>query len=253
MMATDVIFGDESRKALMDGIDQVANAVKVTLGPKGRNVVLERSYGVPEVVNDGVTIARDIELEDGGQNAGARLLIEVCSKTDLRAGDGTTTSAVLTQALTREGLRLVSAGADPMQLQRGLMKASKLLAEEVKKVAVPVDEDADIQSVATIATGSQAMGRTIASCFKRVGKNGATMVEDGQTLVDEIEFTEGMELDRGYISGYFVSNQELQACSTSARSSRRASATAARATSRTSPPRPGRPSSPSSSASASRR
>jgi chaperonin GroEL len=212
MMATDVIFGDESRKALMDGIDQVANAVKVTLGPKGRNVVLERSYGVPEVVNDGVTIARDIELEDGGQNAGARLLIEVCSKTDLRAGDGTTTSAVLTQALTREGLRLVSAGADPMQLQRGLMKASKLLAEEVKKVAVPVDEDADIQSVATIATGSQAMGRTIASCFKRVGKNGATMVEDGQTLVDEIEFTEGMELDRGYISGYFVSNQELQAC-----------------------------------------
>jgi chaperonin GroEL len=186
--------------------------VKVTLGPKGRNVVLERSYGVPEVVNDGVTIARDILLEDERQNAGAKLLIEVASKTDQRAGDGTTTSTVLTQALVTEGLRLVASGANPMALQRGLQKASKMLAEEVKAVAKAVSSDADIQNVAMIATGSEAMGRTIASCFKRVGANGATMVEDGQTLVDEIEFTEGMEIDRGFISPYFVKNQETQSC-----------------------------------------
>jgi chaperonin GroEL len=212
MMATEVQFGDASRKSLLAGIDAVANAVKVTLGPKGRNVVLERSYGVPEVVNDGVTIARDILLEDERQNAGAKLLIEVASKTDQRAGDGTTTSTVLTQALVTEGLRLVASGANPMALQRGLQKASKMLAEEVKAVAKAVSSDADIQNVAMIATGSEAMGRTIASCFKRVGANGATMVEDGQTLVDEIEFTEGMEIDRGFISPYFVKNQETQSC-----------------------------------------
>ncbi|KOO27510.1 chaperonin [Chrysochromulina tobinii] len=183
MMATEVQFGDASRKSLLAGIDAVANAVKVTLGPKGRNVVLERSYGVPEVVNDGVTIARDILLEDERQNAGAKLLIEVASKTDQRAGDGTTTSTVLTQALVTEGLRLVASGANPMALQRGLQKASKMLAEEVKAVAKA-----------------------------RVGANGATMVEDGQTLVDEIEFTEGMEIDRGFISPYFVKNQETQSC-----------------------------------------
>jgi len=211
-MATEVQFGDASRKSLLAGIDAVANAVKVTLGPKGRNVVLERSYGVPEVVNDGVTIARDIELEDERANVGAKLLVEVASKTDQRAGDGTTTSTVLTQALVSEGLRLVASGANPMALQRGLQKASKLLADEVKALAKPVTDDADIQNVAMIATGSEAMGRTIASCFKRVGANGATMVEDGQTLVDEIDFTEGMEIERGFVSPYFVKNQETQTC-----------------------------------------
>ena len=249
-MSTEVTFGDASRKALLAGIDAVANAVKVTLGPKGRNVVLERAYGVPEIVNDGVTIAREIELEDAKANVGAKLLVEVCtpvpasradekprrasharflsgphsfapptllfpcrlhsgrsqsrdtcargplaqvaSKTDQKAGDGTTTSTVLTQALVREGLKLVASGANPIALQRGLQKASKLLAAEVKELARPVDEDKDIQAVATIATGSESMGRTIANCFKRVGANGATMVEDGQTLTDEIDFTEGM-------------------------------------------------------------
>jgi len=211
-MATEVTFGDASRKSLLAGIDAVANAVKVTLGPKGRNVVLERSYGVPEVVNDGVTIARDIELDDAKANTGAKLLVEVASKTDQKAGDGTTTSTVLTQALVREGLKLVASGANPIALQRGLQKASKLLAAEIKAVAKPVDDDKDILNVATIATGSEIMGRTIANCFKRVGANGATMVEDGQTLVDEIDFTEGMEIDRGYVSPYFVKNQELQSC-----------------------------------------
>ena len=207
-MSTEVQFGDASRKSLQAGIDAVANAVKVTLGPKGRNVVLERSYGVPEVVNDGVTIARDIELEDTRANVGAKLLVEVASKTDQRAGDGTTTSTVLTQALVTEGLRLVASGANPMALQRGLQKASKLLAAEIKAVAKPVESDDDIMNIAMIATGSEGMGRTIASCFKRVGANGATMVEDGQTLTDEIEFTEGMEIERGFISPYFVKNQE---------------------------------------------
>jgi len=212
VMATEVQFGDASRKSLLAGIDAVANAVKVTLGPKGRNVVLERSYGVPEVVNDGVTIARDIELADERANVGAKLLVEVASKTDQRAGDGTTTSTVLTQALVAEGLRLVASGANAMALQRGLQKASKMLAAEVKAVAKPVDSDEDILNIATIATGSEAMGRTIASCFKRVGSNGATMVEDGQTLLDEIDFTEGMEIERGFISPYFVKNQEAQTC-----------------------------------------
>uniref|UniRef100_A0A7S0P2F6 Uncharacterized protein n=1 Tax=Calcidiscus leptoporus TaxID=127549 RepID=A0A7S0P2F6_9EUKA len=211
-MATEVTFGDASRKSLLAGIDAVANAVKVTLGPKGRNVVLERSYGVPEVVNDGVTIARDIELDDEKANVGAKLLVEVASKTDQKAGDGTTTSTVLTQALVTEGLKLVASGANAIALQRGLQKASKILADEVKEVAKPVTSDDDLRNIAVIATGSEAMGRTIATCFARVGANGATMVEDGQTLTDEIDFTEGMEIDRGFSSPYFVKNQEAQLC-----------------------------------------
>jgi chaperonin GroEL len=211
-MSTDVTFGDESRQALLKGINSVADAVKVTLGPKGRNVVLQREYGVPEVVNDGVTIARDIILPDHKANVGAKLLIEVASKTDQKAGDGTTTSTILTQALVTEGLKLVASGANPIALQRGLQKASNFLADEVKEVAKPVTSDDEIRNVAIIATGSEQMGRTIANCFKRTGANGATMVEDGQTLTDEIEFTEGMEIERGYISPYFVKNQEAQTC-----------------------------------------
>jgi len=211
-MSTDVTFGDESRQALLKGINSVADAVKVTLGPKGRNVVLQREYGVPEVVNDGVTIARDIILPDHKANVGAKLLIEVASKTDQKAGDGTTTSTILTQALVTEGLKLVASGANPIALQRGLQKASNFLADEVKEVAKPVTSDDEIRNVAIIATGSEQMGRTIANCFKRTGANGATMVEDGQTLTDEIEFTEGMEIERGYISPYFVKNQETQTC-----------------------------------------
>jgi len=211
-MYNQVSFGDDSRQSLLKGINAVADAVKVTLGPKGRNVVLERAYGVPEVVNDGVTIARDITLEDASANVGAKLLVEVASKTDTRAGDGTTTSSVLTQAVVIEGLKLVAAGINPMGLQRGLYKASKLLAEEVKAVATPVKDDDTIRNVAVIASGSEQMGRTIASCFQRVGPNGATTVEEGQTLVDEIDFTEGMEIDRGFLSPYFVKNQETQMC-----------------------------------------
>ena len=274
-MATEVTFGDESRQSLLQGINSVADAVKVTLGPKGRNVVLQREYGVPEVVNDGVTIARDIILQDHKANVGAKLLIEVASKTDQKAGDGTTTSTILTQALVTEGLKLVASGANAIALQRGLQKASKFLAEEIKvphpfllstngplavarsgaiasscphihqyssaqpqphpnlasraapcwrpacaahlprpwpaqEVSKPVEGDDEVRNIAVIATGSEQMGRTIANCFKRTGANGATMVEDGQTLTDEIEFTEGMEIERGFISPYFVKNQESQ-------------------------------------------
>jgi chaperonin GroEL len=211
-MSSEVTFGDASRQALLKGINSVADAVKVTLGPKGRNVVLQREYGVPEVVNDGVTIARDIVLSDNKANVGAKLLIEVASKTDQKAGDGTTTSTILTQALVTEGLKLVASGANAIALQRGLQKASKFLADEIAAVAKPVTDDDEIRNVAIIATGSEQMGRTIANCFKRTGANGATMVEDGQTLTDEIEFTEGMEIERGYISPYFVKNQETQTC-----------------------------------------
>jgi len=211
-MSSEVTFGDASRQALLKGINSVADAVKVTLGPKGRNVVLQREYGVPEVVNDGVTIARDIVLSDNKANVGAKLLIEVASKTDQKAGDGTTTSTILTQALVTEGLKLVASGANAIALQRGLQKASKFLAEEIAAVSKPVTDDDEIRNVAIIATGSEQMGRTIANCFKRTGANGATMVEDGQTLTDEIEFTEGMEIERGFISPYFVKNQETQTC-----------------------------------------
>jgi len=211
-MSSEVTFGDASRQALLKGINSVADAVKVTLGPKGRNVVLQREYGVPEVVNDGVTIARDIVLSDNKANVGAKLLIEVASKTDQKAGDGTTTSTILTQALVTEGLKLVASGANAIALQRGLQKASKFLADEIAAVSKPVTDDDEIRNVAIIATGSEQMGRTIANCFKRTGANGATMVEDGQTLTDEIEFTEGMEIERGYISPYFVKNQETQTC-----------------------------------------
>jgi chaperonin GroEL len=211
-MSSEVTFGDASRQALLKGINSVADAVKVTLGPKGRNVVLQREYGVPEVVNDGVTIARDIVLSDSKANVGAKLLIEVAAKTDQKAGDGTTTSTILTQALVTEGLKLVASGANAIALQRGLQKASKFLADEIAAVAKPVTDDDEIRNVAIIATGSEQMGRTIANCFKRTGANGATMVEDGQTLTDEIEFTEGMEIERGYISPYFVKNQETQTC-----------------------------------------
>lgn len=209
-MAKTVDFDDVSRQKLMEGIDIVANAVKVTLGPKGRNVVLERAYGAPEIVNDGVTIARDIELSDPQQNVGVKLLVEVASKTDLKAGDGTTTSTVLAQAMVREGLKSVAAGASPVSLQRGIGKAARKIVSEVTKLATPIKGNDDLRSIATISCNSVEMGRIIATAFERVGALGSTSVEDGQVLSDEIDFTEGMEIDRGYSSPYFVKNQETQ-------------------------------------------
>mmetsp|Transcript_17869 Transcript_17869/g.48080 ORF Transcript_17869/g.48080 Transcript_17869/m.48080 type:complete len:585 (-) Transcript_17869:293-2047(-) len=209
-MAKTVDFDEDSREKLMQGIDAVANAVKVTLGPKGRNVVLERNYGAPEIVNDGVTIARDIELEDPQQNVGVKLLVEVASKTDLKAGDGTTTSTVLAQAMVKEGLKSVAAGASPVALQRGINKCARKIVTEVSKLSKPISGNDDLRSIASISTNSQEMGRIIATAFEKVGALGSTTVEDGQTLTDEIDFTEGMEIDRGFVSPYFVKNQETQ-------------------------------------------
>lgn len=208
--AKRVSFKEDSRKALVSGINQVANAVKVTLGPKGRNVVLERNYGAPEIVNDGVTIAREISLRDAEENVGARLIQEVASKSDSKAGDGTTTSTIMTQAIVNGGIRAVTAGTNPVALNSGIKKAARMIADEVKEIAKPVTGTDDLKNVATIASGSVEMGRIIAQAFEKVGENGSTVIEESQTLFDEIEFTEGLTIDRGYVSPYLVKDQERQ-------------------------------------------
>jgi len=208
--AKRVSFKEDSRKALVNGINKVANAVKVTLGPKGRNVVLERNYGAPEIVNDGVTIAREISLYDAEENVGAKLIQEVASKSDSKAGDGTTTSTIMTQAIINGGIRAVTAGVNPIALNSGIKKTARLISEEVKRIAKPVKGVEDLKDVATIASGSIEMGRIIAQAFEKVGENGSTVIEESQTLFDEIEFTEGLTIDRGYVSPYLVKDQERQ-------------------------------------------
>ncbi|KAL3764370.1 hypothetical protein ACHAWU_006008 [Discostella pseudostelligera] len=208
--AKRVSFREESRKKLVSGINQVADAVKVTLGPKGRNVVLERNYGAPEIVNDGVTIAREISLADPECNVGVRLVQEVASKSDSKAGDGTTTSTILTQAIVNNGMKAVTSGVNPIALNAGIKKSADLVAAKVKEFATSITGIDDLQSVATIASGSVDMGRIIAQAFDKVGENGSTVIEESQTLYDEIEFTEGLTIDRGYISPYFVKDQERQ-------------------------------------------
>ncbi|KAL3916310.1 MAG: hypothetical protein SGILL_005236 [Bacillariaceae sp.] len=208
--AKKVSFKEDSRRALVEGINQVANAVKVTLGPKGRNVVLERNYGAPEIVNDGVTIAREISLRDPEQNVGARLIQEVAAKSDSKAGDGTTTSTIMTQAIVNNGMRAVTSGINPVALNRGIRKAAAIVSDRIKELAIPVTGVDDLKNVATIASGSVEMGRIIAQAADKVGDTGSTVVEESQTLFDEIEFTEGLTIDRGYISPYFVKDQERQ-------------------------------------------
>jgi len=208
--AKRVSFSESSRKALVAGINAVADAVRITLGPKGRNVVLERNYGAPEIVNDGVTIAREIALEDPEQNVGAKLIQEVAAKSDSKAGDGTTTSTIMTQAIVNQGMRAVSSGLNPVALNIGIRKAAKMVCEELAAVAKPVEGVDDLKNVATIASGSMDMGRIIAQAVDKVGETGSTVIEESQTLVDEIEFTEGLTIDRGYISPYFVKDQERQ-------------------------------------------
>ena len=212
MMAKKVSFKEDSRKKLVEGINIVANAVKITLGPKGRNVVLERNYGSPEIVNDGVTIARDIQLEDPEMNVGAKLVIEVASKSDNKAGDGTTTSTLMTQEIVNQGIRVVAAGANPISLRKGIMAAATALSARVKKLAKPVTGNADLLSIATIASNSASMGSIIAKAYEKVGDTGSTVVEESQTLVDEVEFTEGLTIDRGFLSPYFVKDTERQIC-----------------------------------------
>ncbi len=207
-MAKQLVFDDVARRNLKKGVDRLADAVRVTLGPKGRNVVLDKKFGSPTITNDGVTIARDIELEDPFENMGAQLLKEVATKTDDVAGDGTTTAVVLAHAMVSDGLRVVSAGANPMQIKRGIEKAVEAVVEEIKRVARPVETREQIAAVAAISAADAEVGEIIAEVMDKVGKDGVITVEEGQSLGLEKEYTEGMQFDRGYLSAYFVTNPD---------------------------------------------
>ncbi|MFM7383431.1 MAG: chaperonin GroEL, partial [Microcystaceae cyanobacterium] len=209
-MAKIISFKDESRRALEEGINTLADAVRITLGPKGRNVLLEKQYGAPQIVNDGITVAKEIELSDPQQNTGARLIQEVASKTKEIAGDGTTTATILAQALIKEGLRNVTAGANPVALRRGLEKVATFLVEEIQTLAKPVEGDA-IAQVATVSSGNDAeVGRMIADAMDKVTKDGVITVEESKSLSTELDVVEGMQIDRGYVSPYFITNSDRQ-------------------------------------------
>jgi chaperonin GroEL len=208
MPAKQLVFREDARKALKRGVDTLAEAVKTTLGPKGRNVALDKKYGAPSVTHDGVTVAKDIELSDPFENMGAQLLKEAASKTNDIAGDGTTTATVLAQAIVNEGMRNVAAGANAMILKRGLDKAVEAVVAEIKSMAVPVNGKSDIAHVASISAADREIGELIAEVMDKVGKDGVITVEESKGLRFETEFVEGMNLDRGYISAYFVSNPE---------------------------------------------
>jgi chaperonin GroEL len=207
-LAKQLSFDETARRSLKRGIDRLADAVKVTIGPKGRNVVLDKKFGSPTITNDGVTIARDIELDDPFENMGAQLLKEVATKTDDVAGDGTTTAVVLGQAMVNEGLRVVTAGANPMVIKRGIERAVDSVVDEIKKVARPVETREQIAAVAAISAADSDVGEIIAEVMDKVGKDGVITVEEGQSLGLEKEYTEGMQFDRGYISAYFVTNPD---------------------------------------------
>jgi len=209
MAAKDVKFGAEARERMLKGVDVLANAVKVTLGPKGRNVIIEKSFGAPRSTKDGVTVAKEVELEDKFENMGAQMLKEVAQKTNETAGDGTTTATVLAQAIVREGLKAVAAGMNPMDLKRGIDKAVIEVVEAIKKQSKEVSGSAEIAQVGTIsANGEKAIGDMIAQAMKKVGNEGVITVEEAKSLDSELEVVEGMQFDRGYISPYFVTNAE---------------------------------------------
>src|SRR4030081_990747 len=207
-MAKVVEFDVEARQGLRRGIDIVAKSVRITLGPKGRNVVLEKKYGAPTVTNDGVTIVREIELKDPRENTGAQLLREVATKTNDVAGDGTTTATILAQTMIKEGFRNVTAGANPMQLKVGIEKAVEAVVDEIKKLSIPVEGHEDIAHVAAISSQSEAIGNLIADAMDKVGKDGVITVEDNQAVATELEVVEGMQFDRGYSSAYMVTNPD---------------------------------------------
>ncbi|MCM8899723.1 chaperonin GroEL [Caldicoprobacter algeriensis] len=207
-MAKQLIYGEEARRAIERGVNKLADTVKITLGPKGRNVVLEKKYGSPQIVNDGVTIAKEIELEDPYENMGAQLVREVASKTNDVAGDGTTTATVLAQAIIREGLKNVAAGANPMLLKRGIQRAVDAAVEALKKLSKPIESKEAIAQVASISAGDETIGQLIADAMEKVGKDGVITVEESKSLVTEVETVEGMQFDRGYISPYMVTDTE---------------------------------------------
>ena len=211
MTAKNVTFGNESRAKLLTGVDTLANAVRVTLGPKGRNVVIQKAYGAPTVTKDGVSVAREIELEDALENMGAQMVKEVASRTADNAGDGTTTATVLAQAIVKEGMKLVTAGCNPMDLKRGIDKTVSVLVDNLSAISKPCTTQTEIQQVGSISANSDTtIGNIIAEAMERVGKNGVITVEDGKSLQDELDVVEGMQFDRGYLSPYFVTNQDKQ-------------------------------------------
>ncbi|MFW6093098.1 MAG: chaperonin GroEL [Pseudomonadota bacterium] len=212
MSAKDVRFADDARHRMLDGVNTLANAVKVTLGPKGRNVVLDKSFGAPTVTKDGVSVAKEIELEDKFENMGAQMVKEVASQTSDEAGDGTTTATVLAQAILTEGNKSVAAGMNPMDLKRGIDKAVSAAVKELEKLSTPCEDNKAIAQVGTISANSdEAVGQIIAEAMEKVGKEGVITVEEGQGLENELEVVEGMQFDRGYLSPYFINNNESMA------------------------------------------
>ena len=207
-MAKMIVYGENARKKLQSGIDQLADTVKVTLGPKGRNVVLGKKFGAPLITNDGVTIAKEIELEDAFENMGAQLIREVATKTNDVAGDGTTTATVLAQAITREGLKNLSAGANPIVMRKGIEKAVAAAVEAIKANSVPVSGSADIARVGTVSSGDESIGRLIAEAMEKVGTEGVITIEESKTAETGLEVVEGMQFDRGYISPYMVTDTD---------------------------------------------
>ena len=211
MAAKDVRFGDDVRQKMVNGVNVLANAVRVTLGPKGRNVVLERSFGAPTITKDGVSVAKEIELKDKFENMGAQMVKEVASKTSDIAGDGTTTATVLAQAIIREGMKSVAAGMNPMDLKRGIDKAVEAGVAELKKLSKPCTTSKEIAQVGSISANSDhSIGQIIADAMDKVGKEGVITVEDGSGLTNELDVVEGMQFDRGYLSPYFINNSDRQ-------------------------------------------
>ena len=209
-MAKELRFREDARRGLEAGVDKLANAVKVTLGPKGRNVVLDKKFGAPTITNDGVSIAREIELDDHFENMGAQLVKEVATKTNDVAGDGTTTATVLAQAMIHEGLRNVAAGANPMSLKKGIEAAVAAAVESIASQAKEIDDKSEIAQVASISAADTSIGEVIADAIDKVGKDGVVTVEESNTFGIELEFTEGMQFDKGYLSPYFVTDPERQ-------------------------------------------
>lgn len=210
-MAKELYYGEDSRRSLLAGVDKLADTVKITLGPKGRNVLIERSYGSPLITNDGVTIAREIELENQVENMGAQLVKEVATKTNDVAGDGTTTATLLTQSIVREGFKNVTAGANPMILKKGIAGAVEAAVENLKAAAKPVDDKAAIAQVASVSANDAEIGELIAEAMEKVGKDGVITVEESKTLGTSLDVVEGMQFDRGYLSPYMANNEKMEA------------------------------------------
>ena len=207
-MAKDLKHGTDARVAMAAGINKLADTVKITLGPKGRNVVLDKSYGAPTITNDGVTIAKEIELEDNFENMGAQLVKEVATKTNDVAGDGTTTATVLAQAMINEGMKNLAAGANPIVLRKGMKKATDAAVEAIKKMSTPVNGKAHIENVATISSGDAEVGKMVADAMEKVSKDGVITIEESKTMLTELDLVEGMQFDRGYISAYMATDMD---------------------------------------------